>query len=333
MAFARRASRLLFRKDSFATLVSARTPLARALIFRRWCDSRMFTDDSRGTTTPGAFSVGLSEQIGSFRKKGYVLVSRTLPEDHDRIAKLREEILDEFETKRNSLRYLLWRKFNSVATPENRHSMPLRLTPLVMDALKGCIGPVSPFLDAQLSPKAELVELSALISLPGSCDQVVHCDTEFFEGGDTIVSGFLALAPVTLEQGPTCLFPGTHTKGFHDSIPSATCANNHYGPDGTLESPVLEQEPWADRIGTVITFPAEHALLNAGDLLLFDTRVFHYGSGNASGIPRPLVYFSFQLPFTEGEAIRKVDGFTYHCHESVIGKYQLGDFNKRCELV
>lgn len=73
-----------------------------------------------------------------------------------------------------------------------------------------------------------------------------------------------------------------------------------------------------------------YAQLQAGDVLLFNTMIFHYGGANVSQLPRALLSFSFQrgnngengLPTTTDP----IDGFTYHCHSSVKGNWTLGNF-------
>mmetsp|Transcript_31391 Transcript_31391/g.56209 ORF Transcript_31391/g.56209 Transcript_31391/m.56209 type:complete len:240 (-) Transcript_31391:86-805(-) len=234
--------------------------------------------------------------------------------------------------QRSSWWYRLWRRFNSVATPEHRHSMALPITPTLTASLTDAIGPVRPLLDALLLSTATLVELSLLVSLPGATNQEVHSDTPHAEDNDLIVSAFLALSPVTLPHGPTCLFPGTHTPAFHRSIPKTTTQANYYAADGTPELPTasVEEHPLRSDGGRdAVTWPvddARQALLDAGDLLIFDTRVFHYGSANVSGEERPLVYFSFQRPQEGRPAVTPIEGFTYHCHSSVRGQYVLRDF-------
>ena len=120
----------------------------------------------------------------------------------------------------------------------------------------------------------------------------------------------------------------------------------------------------------------------AGDLVVMDTKVWHFGSANTSFVPRVLLNVTFQEPsarrpdvsaFSQDSArdaardarrrkkrddvlrpggwvedvgeetdertarpnlppslplmeVRRIDGFTYHVHESVLGKYAVRDF-------
>lgn len=62
-----------------------------------------------------------------------------------------------------------------------------------------------------------------------------------------------------------------------------------------------------------------------GDVLLYDSKIFHFGGANSSIIPRPLLFFSFQ-ECTPWGFIDYVSGYTYNCHHSVKGKYAINSF-------
>ena len=279
------------------------------------------------------YSDTLEDQVARFETDGFVIIQKSSNASIECLSQLEADILEDFEDNRSSLLYRVWRQFNRVATAENRHSVALNLSPNLAHALQECIGNVRPFLDTKMSPASVLVELSSIISFPGAKDQEIHSDTPWVEDNDLIISGFLALSPMTIKRGPTCLFPGTHTRAFHSSISSTTTGASYYAADGSLENDVTmitahpaesSRESHQNQIDAFFG-ESENAVLDAGDLLLFDTRLFHYGSANISQGPRPLVYFSFQSP-RHGTSIRAIDGFTYHCHRSVRGKSQLRDF-------
>ena len=75
----------------------------------------------------------------------------------------------------------------------------------------------------------------------------------------------------------------------------------------------------------MMSAPACYAQLQAGDVLLFNTMLFHYGGANLSAHPRALLSFSFQRSAPCG-SMQPINGFTYHCHSSVQGRYSLGSF-------
>jgi ectoine hydroxylase-related dioxygenase (phytanoyl-CoA dioxygenase family) len=67
------------------------------------------------------------------------------------------------------------------------------------------------------------------------------------------------------------------------------------------------------------------AVLEAGDVLLYDSSLFHFGGANLSQLPRALLMFSFQEATPWGSH-EEVQGFTYHYHHSILGKLTLGSF-------
>ena len=69
-------------------------------------------------------------------------------------------------------------------------------------------------------------------------------------------------------------------------------------------------------------YPVTYALMDTGDIVLFNTKVMHFGGANNSGKTRTLLSFSFQKSGTV-----LADGFTYHAHSSVKNaKLMLRDF-------
>lgn len=69
--------------------------------------------------------------------------------------------------------------------------------------------------------------------------------------------------------------------------------------------------------------PKEHlkvyAMLEPGDILIFDTKLFHHGTSNMSLLTRALMCLSFQKKDVFGNS-ETVNGFTYHCDRSVSNK-------------
>ena len=81
---------------------------------------------------------------------------------------------------------------------------------------------------------APLVELSAILSQPGSEEQLVHSDTSHMHSDALIVSIFIALTKVTLKAGPTYVYPATHVHDFHSDVQEQQPAGamRHYSSDG-----------------------------------------------------------------------------------------------------
>ena len=175
-----------------------------------------------------------------------------------------------FESTRQTLRYRVWRYFNSVSTATRRHSIPLPLSPLLASFLRHTIPPLRPFLEAALPADSPIVELSAVISLPGAAEQTVHSDVPFSGAAPALLSVFVALAPVRLPNGPTCLFPGTHSRAFHRRARVAAPAvyASDGAPDVIAHADLFagEEDPPAETAAAAeaAARPAEYAQLDPG---------------------------------------------------------------------
>jgi len=299
--------------------------------------------------------------------------------DDDELAKLKSlhvELLDHLDQLVWSPRYIFWRFFNHVSRPKNRHSIALPWTPSLVLTLDRSIGRVRLLLNQILPDDSPLVEVSSIVSLPGSVDQMVHSDIPY-SLHQLLITGFVALEDVTLEQGPTRVFPRTHSFSFwkhrnfktapqglvfsadgeveamqpayfevagklYEQMAITSSQGAHIqaqseaaaAPD-RIESPDTSTSPCGiERELITGTEPVpnihspqdgEVAMLKAGDILLFDTRIFHQGTANVSQRPRALLSFSFQRRDLLGQA-KAIDGFTYHIHQSFLNKFSLGDF-------
>ncbi len=64
-------------------------------------------------------------------------------------------------------------------------------------------------------------------------EKKAHADIRYVPH-DFIVSGFVALTPVTIASGPTYVLAGTHTSAFHQQIltPDTHRSLLYYGADG-----------------------------------------------------------------------------------------------------
>lgn len=277
------------------------------------------------------FSRNLAEQVSSFNSLGFVLI-RQAPGTHQTdmadLAAAKKYILHHLDNQRDTWKYKMWRMFNKVATAESRHSLALPFNTVVEKVLNSKIGAIRPFLDSQLSKESSLVELNSLISLPGATQQDVHADIPFSEN-NLLISGYIALSDVNLIDGPTCLHGGSHTQPFHRRIPTQSI-DTFYSSDGSTdesyEQPVhTESVEDKEAVDMALAAPVSYAQLKAGDVLLFNTMVFHYGSANTSTLPRALLSFSFQRNSECGNML-PINGFTYHCLDSVAGKYTLNNF-------
>lgn len=265
----------------------------------------------------------MKDQIINIKTCGFVLIRQhknKSPICTANLNALKKEIWTDFEAERLTLRYKFWRFFNPVSTSDNRHSVPLPLTVASRTVLNDALGSVRHCLNGVLGIDSPLVELSSIISLPGSLQQDTHADTPF-SLTPSIYTVFVALSEIKLQNGPTWIHPRSHTKDSHDKF-ATNEKDIYYSSDGVLVDPV-EKAPCSSEYQL---FPAEYALLNQGDILIFDSRLFHFGGANLSIDPRILMCIAFQQRDQMGSSDR-IKGYTYHCHESAHNAaLQLKDF-------
>jgi ectoine hydroxylase-related dioxygenase (phytanoyl-CoA dioxygenase family) len=308
------------------------------------------------------FASTLETQKESFARLGYVVIRSPLGKSHQiSLASLKTTIATFFTETRVTWSYRFWRFFHSVNTADHRHAIPL---PSHLEGLQAtlfkAIHHVKPFLDTQLNKNSSLVEMNAFISLPGSAQQKVHCDIAFEHAKRYIITGFIALEDVNKQDGPTVVFGETHTQHFHQHMEDVGAIDKElrfYNADGSEDhdsqgknQQQQQQQYRCAETGALAVSPeaaAQSAIggraplevhLLAGDMLVFDTRLFHYGSANTSDKPRMLLSFSMQQSQSEvqsqsesqsesgdggggvdGGAVDtdRIRGFTYHLHESI----------------
>jgi len=135
--------------------------------------------------------------------------------------------------------------------------------------------------------KVELVECGALVAMPGSSSQALHADFRrknvlVTSDGDGSASDRPAMPPrlvafvylqdvVSSEHGPTVFLPGTATAAAHDRVLD--------GGGGVRPGSVDSGLEWM-------------ATVRAGDAVVYDASVLHFGSANTvEGNDRAVFYF------------------------------------------
>ena len=304
---------------------------------KSWFDTSAQTSS---TCKEALFTNTLATQIASFHKNGFAVIRRGVNQDKASLTNLEADILQHLSLLESSYLYRLKRflGISLVRAAEKRHAIALPSSSLLLRVIKNAINTVFPILQSQMSLNSSLVDLSSIISLPGSERQKTHSDI-MFSKSDKIIAGFVALSHVKLTNGPTCLFAGSHKKGFHmRHVDNDILRQSHYTADGSLEveqlkseagnktvEHVLETSSETNDINEVMSSLPYAAVLEIGDILIYDSQIFHFGGANVSLHPRVLLMFAFQQCPPWG-VVNKINGFTYHCHSSVLGKYNLNDF-------
>lgn len=144
---------------------------------------------------------------------------------------------------------------------------------------------LSTIISSRFGNDAELYELGALISDPGSDRQVIHPDIPFQsqqpvrENNENnhnsmpLLTCFISLQEIDQSMGGTIFLPKTNTEEHHRLL------KDHSARDGMLQ-----------------TSPNKLSTLGVGDCSLYDARLLHAGGANSSNKRRILFYFTFRNP-------------------------------------
>ncbi len=152
-----------------------------------------------------------------------------------------------------------------------RHMITIGVSGAFNDPAVYAPPPVMPVVRGLLGEDAILGSFVAVTSLPGSADQEAHLDTPPLFGTGTAgaempphcLTLVIPLVEMNARHGTTAFFPGTDALGA-----------------GTL--------PARDPVRPVVC---------AGSAVLFDSRVWHFGTANRSDAPRPVLYNSYHRPW------------------------------------
>ena len=137
---------------------------------------------------------------------------------------------------------------------------------IIVHTLRALLGPLLG--DKGHGDVAELFDLSAVVSDPGSLEQPLHKDQDWTTS-ISVLSFFVALDDVTTEMGPTVFKPSSHLKDYVNGQPTG--------------------------------IQSYTALLNQGDVAMFDARVYHQGTANRSNKRRIMFYVSFKSTHAAGQ--------------------------------
>ena len=200
-----------------------------------------------------------------------------------------------------------------IREPENRAHVRLGMTAEARAVLCAALGPGGllrhSMAEAGLSPAARLVELSVMIVMPGAVEQSVHADVPPHIN-HPMATMWLALQDVPALLGPTMVHSTNASqlsererwsRELHAAPREPTMTT--YGPDGSPEMlpfDVEEEEDPADEhlsvpelLGGDVALPM---LMDCGDAVLLDTRIFHYGSANTSTTTRAQLRATYATP-------------------------------------
>ena len=232
---------------------------------------------------------------GAVEARGVVRVNDVLSEEASaEMSRYVDETLRANDA--GTTRDLSMETFGNVYCKKNRWDLKLAYDAPVRRALGECVRSMREVLTTTCGEDAELVELAALVSDPGSTRQPVHPDTAY-RRDPSVFTCFVALQDVERDMGPTLFIPGTNNAQAH-----------------------VEFREGRERGGPVLQRPYELGVISRGDATLFDSRTLHCGTENESARRRVLFYFSFQRSQSENPnaAISTI-------RTELRGKYTLAD--------
>jgi len=218
----------------------------------------------------------------------------------------------------------------AVRSPEHRVHVPLLLTEDAREALATAAQGLharGAWTRAALGPGARLVELSAMVALPGAAAQHPHTDVPP-HSPLRLCTLWVALQDVDKAMGPTVIFPeapaclaarvdwaavqraaGSSAEQRRPLVFSADGEVESDFVDGAEEAPARSAtisglntgDTSSCAAGGVPRSTEELGLaepvaveLRVGGVALMDCRAFHYGGANKSSVPRALFSATFQ---------------------------------------
>ena len=230
--------------------------------------------------------------VEQFREHGALLLESAFSEA------LIRTVADAFTDKYQSMSKKELRKRDAVVG-DRRYMITVDIKKPFNDPMLYANPLVMPILERLLSQHVRIASFGAVVAWPGAEAQPIHLDhPPLFEANDLndelppyAVTLVVPLVEVTVDMGPTAIWPGSHR-----------------GKDRISRLEQLMKIPdYSD---------AEKPTTKLGDAYMMDYRVIHGGLANNSDIIRPILYLVYSRPWFR-------DGFNFSSQPSVqISKKQ-----------
>ena len=281
---------------------------ARAGVFAPLCTTAVFSHEWGARAQPESECESTTaSHVSSLHRDGFVVIRGAVPPEM--CARARAAALQELDVCKGTPSYHFWKQIvYPVNNPKHRYELLLMPTPPLEELVRAVVSEFRSLYTSLITPDGALVEFGAIISEPGARQQDVHSDIPFSDQ-TLLYTTFIALQDIDPSLGPTCVFPATHTEEFHArarrvSMEWAAGA----GEEVSLSLPRFFDLLIPDWLSTTTLrppfdeIPAEQMTLRAGDILIYDTRLYHFGGANCATVGdddakrRVLLQFSFLAP-------------------------------------
>jgi len=223
------------------------------------------------------------EKVAEFHERGYCSLEGAL--DVELIDKLREETLRNFDDclsiiEQRELEFGVGIKHGFkeiVQRHEARFEMTYRMDELDRSFIEGKDSATRRLVEGILGEDCQIVNMSAVVSLPGAKAQAWHSDGPHMSSIEHlpahVLNVFIPLIPMTRAHGATEFRPKSHvmTRDLTTLFLAAAVKKR------------LE--------------PLDAPLVGPGSAVLFDYRVLHRGLANTSGERRPILVYTFAKPW------------------------------------
>ena len=228
--------------------------------------------------------------LSSLQRDGFVVIRGAVPREV--CATARAATLRELDVCKGSMSYIFMKQILfPVDKPKHRYELLPPMYPELEAAVHAVVSGCRALYISLVTNDGALVEFGAVISEPGARQQDVHSDI-LYSDQTLLFTTFIALQDIDRSLGPTCVFPATHTEAFHRK---ARLAKMEWGAGAGEEASLpiprcfdLLKPDWLTPSGEVTLrppfdeIPAEHITLRAGDVLIYDTRLYHCGGANCA---------------------------------------------------
>ena len=312
--------------------------------------SRVAARSRRATSSTSPTAAAVAADTVEIQHHGFEVARSAVPAAV--CEALRSEALYEADAQAHSFTVALTRALGldrPLREASRREHVTLRFSLAAASALRACFAAGDGRLAgaasrAGLSPRAELIELSAMVVWPGAKRQQAHTDVPPCAPQGTATL-WCALQPTDESMGPLAVHPASPCEMARrydwealQQLAYAEAFGLTFSPDGEPHPPLAvavaptaaRPLPPATLAGFALPGPIR-VTMGVGDAALMDSRAFHFGNANTSSAADPVrahLCATFREPRADDETgVGLHDGFRSVLRRELAGgKHQLAEF-------